>query len=40
MRRIGTFQLTENVGDQSATAIVTSSKEPIRIGDIVRLENN
>jgi hypothetical protein len=40
MRRIGTFQLTENVGDQASSAVVTSSKEPIRIGDIVRLENN
>ena len=40
MRRIGTFQLTENVGEESSTAIVTSSKEPIHIGDVVRLENN
>lgn len=40
MRRIGTFQLTENVGDGSSSAVITSSREPIRIGDIVRLENN
>jgi LysM repeat protein len=40
MRRIGTFQLTQNVGDASSTAVVTSSKEPIHQGDIVRLEAN
>jgi LysM repeat protein len=40
MRRIGTFQLTENVGEASSSAVITSSKEPIRKGDIVRLENN
>ena len=40
MRRVGTFQLTENVGEESSTAIVTSSKEPIQVGDVVRLENN
>jgi hypothetical protein len=40
MRRIGTFQLTENVGEQSSSAVITSSREPLRIGDIIRLENN
>ena len=40
MRRVGTFQLTENVGEESSTAIVTSSKEPVHVGDVVRLENN
>lgn len=40
MRRVGTFQLTENVSDGAASAVITSSREPIRIGDIVRLENN
>ena len=40
MRRIGTFQLTENVGEGASTAVITTSKEPHRIGDIVRLEKN
>lgn len=38
VRRVGTLQVMGQVGDESSTAMVVNSVEPIQVGDIVKLE--
>ncbi len=38
VKRVGTIQVTEMVGDETATAVIVTSYEPIRLGDIVKME--
>jgi hypothetical protein len=39
VRRVGTLQVSNLVGEESATAVVVNSLEPIRLGDIVYIES-
>lgn len=38
VKRVGTIQVTDMVGSQTATAVIVTSEEPILLGDIVKMD--